>query len=866
MKPARTALRAVAALLLLAWGLGAHAAPPPAGTQIGNQASATYTDASNTPRSVTSNVVVAVVQQAAGVLHTQDASRTVAIGGQVAYPLTVTNTGNGSDSFALTWTQSGAFAFSSVQFYADANGDGVADNTTPITSSGALPQDGVFRYVAVGTVPGSASAGNTNALVITATSAFNGATQAAVTETTTVTANAVLTLSKAMSAAAGAPGSGPYTVTLTYNNSGNTAATAVQLRDVLPAGLVYVAGSARWSATGTTVLTDADASDVQGTGPTIVYDFNVGAANRVSAQISSVAPGQSGTLSFQVTVAPYDTANASGQAAGTVNNTASVAYNDGAGTVGPVPSNTVGFNVGAVAAVTMSGQTVASASQGATVTFTNTLRNTGNATDSFDITLAANSFPAGSTVALYRADGATPLLDSNGNGIPDTGPLASGATTSVVLRVTLPTAASGGPYQVSKVATSKLDASKSASANDVLTTIASSTVDLTNTAALGGAGVSGSGAGAEASPQRTQATGPGTTTRFTLYVNNTSAAADSFDLAASTNASFGSLTLPAGWSVVFRDASGAVVSNSGVVNAGAATLIYADVTVPAGYAATPAPGQSLYFRVLSPTTGAGDRIHDAVIVNTVRALSLTPNHSGQVFPGSSVVYAHVLANGGNVTENGANTMTLALANSAAGFSAVVYRDANDNGVIDAGDPVVNGAADLGAIAPGASVRLLLRVAAAPGAAIGATDTATLSVSTSGAINGTAPPPAAGASDITTVIAGNVTLRKDQALDANCDGIADGAYTNANLVAGAAPGACIRYRIVLTNIGTADVLSVVFSDAMPAHTTYHATVPAASTQGTVSAPAAGAGGTLGVNVGTVAPAASVTVTFGVRINR
>ena len=67
----------------------------------------------------------------------------------------------------------------------------------------------------------------------------------------------------------------------------------------------------------------------------------------------------------------------------------------------------------------MSRETVPSATQGSTVSFANLLRNTGNATDSFDVTIAANSFPAGSTWMLYQADGVTPLLDSNGNGVLD---------------------------------------------------------------------------------------------------------------------------------------------------------------------------------------------------------------------------------------------------------------------------------------------------------------------------------------------------------------------------------------------------------------------------------------------------------------
>ena len=856
--------------LLLAGAIGTAPtsafAAPAAGTAIGNQASASYTDASNTPRTVTSNVVTAIVQQVASLTLTQSTSRTVAVGSQVSYPVTLTNTGNGADTFNLSFTQSGAFAFTSVVFYADANGDGVADNAIPITATTALAAGDVFRFVAVGTVPGSAVSGNTNSLVVTGTSGFNAAVSASVTDITTVTSNAVVNVTKAMSSGSGLPGSGPHTITLTYNNSGNTAASAVQLRDLLPAGLTYVANSGRWSATGATVLTDASNVDAQGAGPTIIYDFGVTVANQVTAVISSVAPGQTGTLTFSVTIATYNSGTATGQLAGPINNTASYSYNDGAANVGPVSSNTYAFTVTPVIAVTMTGQTVASATQGSTVVFTNVVKNNGNTPDSFDITLPTSSFPAGTSFQLYQADGVTPLLDTNGNGVPDTGTLASGATYNVVLRATLPPIASGGPFTVSKTATSKLDPSKTATVNDTLTAIVANSVDMTNIAAIGGGGVTGVGPGPEASAQTTNTTNPGTTTRFTLFVNNTSGVADTYDLSASTTSSFAALTLPAGWTVVFRNAAGAIITNTGVVNGGTAQQVFADVTVPAGQAAIPGAGLDLYFRALSPSTGTIDRLHDAVVVNTVRSVQIAPNNSGQVFAGSSIVYAHTLTNTGNVTENsGTSSIALALTNTQGTFSTIVYRDANNNGVIDAGDPVINVPADLGPIAPGASVRLLVRVSATGGAAAGITDTTTLTVTTSGSVNAVAAPATVTSTDNTTVIAGNLVLLKEQAIDANCDGIADTAFSNANISAGATPGACVRYRVTITNIGTSDVISVVLSDATPANTTYHAAVAATTSQGSVTAPAAGSTGTVSASVGTLAAGASAVVNFGVRIN-
>jgi uncharacterized repeat protein (TIGR01451 family) len=838
----------------------AHAAPA-AGTQIGNQASATYTDSSQTSRTVTSNTVSTIVQQVAAVVLTADGAKTVTPGGQVVYPHTLTNTGNGTDSFALSNVQSGSFAFSGVTFYADANGDGVADNATPITSSGQLAAGGVFRFVAVGGAPGSATRGQSNSLTVIATSSFNSGISASNTDTTTISTNAVVNVTKSIDLARGAAGSGPRTFTLTYTNTGNATASDVTLTDVIPSGMTYVAGSGRWSNTGGTALSDAASGDEGG----ILYDYNATAVNRITAVIASVAPGTTGTMSFQVTV---NSGLPPGDNPATAN-TANYSYNDGSTAVGPYATNTVQFTVAQQAGVTLAGTTVASAPQGGTVSFANLLTNTGNGTDSFDITFGSSSFPAGTTFTLFQSDGVTPMLDSNGNGIPDTGPLAAGAAYSVVVKATLPPGATGGPYTVQKTATSKADTSQTATVADTLTAIVGNSVDLTNNSA--GSGSPGAGQGPEATAVVSNTANPGTTTRFSLYVANGSSVSDSFDLATSIDSTFAAQNLPAGWKVVFRDANGALVTNTGIIGAGLSKQIFADVTVPADAA----PGTTdIYFRSLSPTSGAADSIHDAVTVATVRSLTLTPTGNGQIYPGGTVIYPHRVTNTGNVTEGDgtASQVVLTLTDSASGFSSNVYWDKNNNGVLDADDPVVanlatlsggsNGASTDAGLAPGESATLFVKVYA-PGSSIGAVDSTTLTATISGTVNGVAAPAPVATQDVTTVIAGQISLSKTQALDAACDGAPDGSYEAVNL--SAAPGTCVRYRITAGNVGVANATSVVVSDATPANTTYHGQVPAATSIGTVTAPADGGTGTVQASVGTLTPGQEAIITFGVRIN-
>jgi len=103
LEVARRAMLSVAffAACTISFGASVAAAAPPAGTPIGNQASATYLDATATSRTVTSNLVTTIVQQVASFTLTADGAQNAAPGGQAVFPHILTNNGNGSDSFPL---------------------------------------------------------------------------------------------------------------------------------------------------------------------------------------------------------------------------------------------------------------------------------------------------------------------------------------------------------------------------------------------------------------------------------------------------------------------------------------------------------------------------------------------------------------------------------------------------------------------------------------------------------------------------------------------------------------------------------------------------------------------------------------------
>lgn len=906
-----TSACALVLLFLMAMtGAQSATAAPLAGTSIGNQASATYTDASAVVRTATSNTVQTIVQQVASLSLTSSQTKIVAAGGTVYYPHTLKNTGNGNDTFTLgaVDANSGTINFTTIAIYPDANGDGVPDSFTPITTSGPLGADATFNFIVAATASGASVDGNADTITLTATSGFTPASTASNTDTVNVSGNAIVVMTKSVSHGNGAPGTGPLTYTLTYTNTGNATATALVITDVLPAGVTYNAGNkARWSVSGATALTDA-ADGVQTFG---AYTINYDAATTpgtITATINQVLAGESRTLTFEV--------NVSGTAPpGIINNTATFGYNDGAGpktgSTNPTP-----FTVNQAASVVANGSnasnvdgtaepvTVASALQGSTVTFNSYIWNTGNGTDSFDITIGASTFPAGTSFVLYKSDGVTPLIDTNSNSTPDTGPLATGASYNVVVKAILPASAVGGPFSATMTATSKLDNSKSNPSTLTLTSITANTVDLTlttarsdsspaGTAVVGNAATTGFGAYVVSSAALTPhiTANPGTSATFVLKINNTSSTADTYDLAAGTDETFATTPLPGGWTLIFKaDASvakdcsstGAVISNTGVINSASNGSVCAVLSIPANASAGT---QNIYFRALSPTSSASDRLHGAIDINAVRSIIVTNSQTGQVFPGGTVVYPMTITNNGNVTEgtvasagtpNGTtdSKVTIGLSNSLAaqGWSSVVYQDANNNGAIDPTDPVINDLASIGGLTAGASVPLLVKVFAPAGAGIGNIDTATLTATISGVINGSAAPAASSASATSTVISGQVSLTKLQALDAACDGTADAAFTQANITTGAIPGACIMYQVTAKNVGTASITTLEISDATPANTVYAtgcvgSSVAAASTSaGTISqVPSSCSAGTVKATVNTLAPGATAVVLFGVKIN-
>lgn len=450
-------------------------AGPPAGTVIPNTASGTAV-AGGLPVGLPASNTVQVIVQASATGATLVASQTVSSfpGATVNFPHTLTNGGT-PDTYGLAVTDlPGGFNFSSIAILPDANGDGVPDSAVPISTSGPLAAGQIFRFVVVATVPSGAAIGTSDQIRVQASAPSLVGIPLVNTDTVNVQSPpapvdpCALTIAKTLSLNSGPSPAGPLTVRISYNNPvcPNGTKTNVALEDILPNGMVYVAGSARWSyVSNSTELALTDASGDQQATAAGVISYSAGLGSPVLAVISTVAPGQGGYVSFQVNIS-------SGIQVGTlIENTATAS---GTGSNGPfgTRSNTATYLVTGRLGVRLTGQTVGPVDPGTVAVFKNIVTNIGDVTDTYNVTFGTSNYPAGTTFQLFRSDGVTPLSDSNGDGIPDTGPLAPGASVDVIVRASLPATAAGGPFSIEKTARSITSSTISSTDLDRVSTLA----------------------------------------------------------------------------------------------------------------------------------------------------------------------------------------------------------------------------------------------------------------------------------------------------------------------------------------------------------------------------------------------------------
>ncbi len=461
----RIALRACAAGALAFAAAFPAAGAPPAGTVITNQAASTATVA-GLPATSSSNVVVLTTSAAplpsTSATLVSPSMKQVPPGGKALFPHTLTN-GSTAGSFNLSLAYAGGlFNFTSLEILPDANGDGVPDSNVPVAGPIALAPGATFRFVVRASTPAGVRTSSTARLSVIAQSTAPGGVTLTNVDTVQVYLVGVpqdlVTIYKGFSVGQGPSPYDGLLVTIRYGNT-STARSDFRIVDAIPPGFTYVPGSARWSATGDTPLTDAAGGDPAG----IDYDFGVTQAGAVHARIAMLAPDETGTLTFRLNVVP-------GRPIGEVLvNVAQGRWTDPSGNDSLWhDSSPAEYRVTGSVDLTLTGDRVAQAMPGDTVTFRNVLTNRGSIAERFDISLGASTFPPGTPFTLLQSDGTTPLADTDGNGTPDTGLVAPGASYTIVVRARVPETTPPGAYQVTKTARSATVPSRAASADDVL--------------------------------------------------------------------------------------------------------------------------------------------------------------------------------------------------------------------------------------------------------------------------------------------------------------------------------------------------------------------------------------------------------------
>lgn len=393
---------ALSAVMLLST-TSAFAAGTPAGTAIKNVASMTYKDLSGGSfPTLYSDTATVTVEQVAGVTLTPTGSLKYSSDSMYVYfAHTVTNTGNGTDSYNMTSADSASW---NPTILFDTDGDGVWDtgeNTTVSTIS-SLAADATYKILIRLFVPNGTVSGVLDTNRTTATSTFDNSIDpiaSAWVRDSIRTRVTEVALTKTNNNSTPDPGQ-TITYTINYTNNGTGTAEGATLSDTLDANVTYVAASA--------TVVSGGGSVAFLTSPNRVVWSNIGNSGDVYA-------GATGQMTFQVTVN-------TGVPAGTViSNRAYMVYTDSISgrtkrpPAGPTTSTvdtdaSWDLKVAVIGSLFTTDNAADSVNVSQTIYYKIKLTNTGNRTDTASIT-RTSSLPL--TWSIFK--------DVNENGVFDSG-------------------------------------------------------------------------------------------------------------------------------------------------------------------------------------------------------------------------------------------------------------------------------------------------------------------------------------------------------------------------------------------------------------------------------------------------------------
>jgi uncharacterized repeat protein (TIGR01451 family)/fimbrial isopeptide formation D2 family protein len=235
-------------------------------------------------------------------------------GDTVHYQLKLINTGNGDDTYTITYTSTSVP--DTVLFYADADSNGIRDNATPISNTGTLAEGATFRFVAYLVIPPGTLDGAVDSTFVTGTSDEDGTKTDTVKLKTTVTAPSLAVQKYVNTSFVQNPASSDtskqaapndtlyYTVVVTNNGTGS--ATTIGIDDPVSSHTTYIANSTRVqngnpsSGTGTFIN---DGSNTTLSGVNVAVSFGSSTLSVDLASMSSTGGGTHvWTIRFKVKI------------------------------------------------------------------------------------------------------------------------------------------------------------------------------------------------------------------------------------------------------------------------------------------------------------------------------------------------------------------------------------------------------------------------------------------------------------------------------------------------------------------------------------------------------------------------------------
>ncbi|GAA0514611.1 DUF11 domain-containing protein [Deinococcus depolymerans] len=810
----------------LALSGGALAAGTAANTVITNKAVLTYKDALNANRTVDSNVATVTVRQVFAVTVTPDSPETpiaparafaTFAGGTRQIPYTLKNPGNGSDTYTLSVTQSTGDGFDAgirilrggvevtgpITLAAEATADLIIEATVPAGTPDGLAS----RFALVATSNGSATVTDSdNYAQLSVSTAGQLNLGLSVSPTGPVTPGSTLSYTFTATVPSGNPArgvTGVVTVDGTPRNGillrdplSNQTFSAMGVATFTPGSgsstptllrLYSTDGGATWTATAPATPANVNAvallvegsGDLLSSGDSVSLQFSTRVPDAALAN-TSITNTVSGTFDGNADADGNDT----GEQPVSLTTTVQVATVSRAA-VGPFSFPEAGapstgtYTIGGVTIArnddTQTTQTDIVA--GSSVTFRETLKNTGNATNTF--TLAVSGVPAGWTCTVRNIDASGTL----GSAISSAVSLNVNDTLEFAVTCSVPFSAAGTTNT-----TLTVTATPSGGAADTTTSV------VTRVTAAGLPVLGNSDRDPTTAPGTTSVTvsaNPGSNAVFPLELRNGGPADEAFTLSGPTGTRY------------YIDAN-----NNGVLDAGDTELTGATAPITPGgtlflLAVTPIPangsaGDTPVTFTATSTTDAGrtTSVSDVARTNAVTSGTFAPDGAQSTISGGRVTYTHTLTN----TSNDAANFTVPAVTSAQGFAYAFSTSA--------AGPFTSTLS--GTVAQGGTQAIYVQVTAPTvGSASTPSEAATVEVNLTAQRDPRATVTLR-VTDTTSVQSVLASVNKTVQLcaDAACNTATPITDGKAN------PGDYLRYTLVVRNDGTSALKNVVLQDQLP----------------------------------------------------